>query len=71
MKVPLTQSSSGTGHRALFSKICQVIKYLILVPNIIVGAVDDDGGHEGPLLVKSAFKPNTSPYTSFCYFWDI
>ena len=47
MKVPLTQSSSGTGFPALFSKICQPIKWLILVPNIIVGAVDDDSGHEG------------------------
>ena len=31
-----------TGLRALFSKICQLMKWLNHVPNIILGAVDDD-----------------------------
>ena len=32
-----------TGHQILFSKICQRMKQLLHVPNIILGAVDDDG----------------------------
>ena len=47
MKVPSTPSSFLlTGLRTLFSEICQLMKQLIHVPNIILGAVDDDGGYD-------------------------
>ena len=48
MKVPSTQSTFlPTGLRTLFSKICQLIKLLIHVPNIILGTVNDDGDYDG------------------------
>ena len=36
-----------TGHQTLFSKICQRMKQLLHVQNIILGAVDDDGDYAG------------------------
>ena len=36
-----------TGLRTLFSKICQPMKQLIHVPNIILGAVDEDDDYDG------------------------
>ena len=36
-----------TGHQTLFSKICQHMKQLLNVQNIILGAVDDDGDYAG------------------------
>ena len=35
------------GHQTLFSRICQFMKYLLHVPNIILGAVDDNGDYAG------------------------
>ena len=45
MKVP--SSFLLTGHQTLFSKICQHMKQLLHVQNIILGAVDDDGDYAG------------------------
>ena len=36
-----------TGHQTLFSKICQFMKKLLHVPNIILSATDDDGNDAG------------------------
>ena len=36
-----------TGHQTLSSKICQHMKQLLHVQNIILGAVDDDGDYAG------------------------
>ena len=36
-----------TGRQILFSKICQLMKQLFHVPNIILDAVDDDGDYAG------------------------
>ena len=48
MKVPSTQSSSFLkGVRTLLSKFCQLMKLLIHIPNIILGAVGDDGDYDG------------------------
>ena len=44
MKAPSIQSTFlPTGLRTLFSKICQLMKQLINVPNIILGAAAADG----------------------------
>ena len=36
-----------TGHQTLFSKICQFMKQLLRVPDIILSAIDDDGDDAG------------------------
>ena len=36
-----------TGHQTFFSKICQLMNGFLHVPNIILGAVDDDGDYAG------------------------
>ena len=36
-----------TGLQRLFSKIVQLMKYLILVPNINVSAFNDDSDYDG------------------------
>ena len=45
MKVP--SSFLLTGHQTLFSKICQHLKWLRYVQNIILGAVDDCDDYAG------------------------
>ena len=36
-----------TGHQTLLSKICQFMKQLLRVPDIILSVIDDDGDDAG------------------------
>ena len=43
VKVKVPFSFLLSGHQTLFSKICELMKQLLHVPNIILSAIDDDG----------------------------